>query len=635
MGYRVGLGDLDFRPWLVYAPVTVKKLPYVAIRSHQEQFEKIRTNIYPDPSGACKDLAQEIAGLVEARDREGRPSVLGLATGSTPVPLYRELVRLHLEEGLSFANVVTFNLDEYYGVGDDHPESYHRFMHEQLFQHVDIPPKNVHIPDGTAAMDDVFAACEHYEKRIAEVGGIDLQILGIGRTGHIGFNEPGSTRESRTRLIALDRVTREDATPDFLAEENVPRFAVTMGVGTILEARKIVLVAWGENKADVIAQAVEGPVCEAVSASFLQGHADARIVVDRAAASSLKRERLPWLVGPVDWNPDLTCRAVTWLAEKKGKPVLKLVDGEYNENGMGELLTREGSAYRLNILIFNQLQHTITGWPGGKRGADDSNRPERAKPYPKRVLVFGPEPEDDILSMAGTIERLVDQGHEVTVAYQTSGALRVSDAAARKYALTLLEQAEGVGGGWEEQVGYARLILDQVESKGAFGEHPPELRHLKALIRRGEAREACAVLGLAEDRVRFLDLPFYEKGRYRRFRPTAADTEAHLPALVEIRPHQIYATGHLADPSSVEGLCFQVLEQALAQLPDGAWYREDCRLWLYRGRQPALAPYEVAMAVPMSPDQLALKVGAIQKFSSHTYPDNHDGHQNQFLATRY
>ncbi|MFV1996010.1 MAG: glucosamine-6-phosphate deaminase, partial [Verrucomicrobiales bacterium] len=384
--------------------------PSPAPRSEAESREIIPTRIHADSSAACVELAAEVATLIRERDAGGAKTVLGLATGSTPVPFYRELIRLHREEGLSFKNVLTFNLDEYYGLSRSHRESYYRFMSEQLFSHLDIPQENIHLPSGTTPADEVFAACQEYEAAITAAGGIDLQILGIGRTGHIGFNEPGSTRDSRTRRVTLDHLTRLDAAGDFSGLENVPRFAITMGVGTILDARRIVLMAWGENKARVVARAVEQPVSDALPASFLQGHENITFLLDEAASRDLTRVKTPWLVGPVDWSAAMSHRAVTWLSRSLEKPILKILDREYNENGMGELLTEQGPAYNLNIGIFNAVQHTITGWPGGKPNADDTHRPERATPHPKRVLVFSPEPQDAVVSMAGTIERLCEQG---------------------------------------------------------------------------------------------------------------------------------------------------------------------------------------------------------------------------------
>lgn len=599
-----------------------------------EQYEKTPVQVFTTSQKACQTLAAEVASLIRQRSKEGRGVVLGLATGSTPVPFYRELIRLHREEGLSLANVTTFNLDEYYGIGREHRESYYRFMHEQLFDHVDIPEEQIHIPPGDISREDVFDRCREYERAIDEAGGIDLQILGIGRTGHIGFNEPGSSQDSRTRLITLDRVTRRDAARDFLGEENVPHFAITMGVGTILKARRIVLMAWGDNKASIVAQAVEGPVTDAISASFLQTHTNACFYVDQAAASALTRFRHPWLVRQADWNERQIRHAVIWLTQKIGKPVLKLQEEDYNENGLSELLIEHGPAYSLNIRIFNEIQHTITGWPGGKPNADDTNRPERATPHPKRVLVFSPEPQDDVICMAGTLNRLVGQGHEVTVVYMTSGSLGVPDAEAVKFLKILQMTALRGGEHWKQQSAYAEELLRLLEEKGRFGSDPEPVRQLKSLIRRGEAREAAAVCGLAADKLVFLDMPFYEQGRYRQFRLTDEDTARVKTVLQECKPHQIYATGNLADPSSLQYLSHRALQNALATLSKEAWL-SDCYGWHFRGVDKELEPHEIDMAVPLSPGELALKINAIKQHQSQNSQMPQSVTANQTVAALY
>ncbi len=584
-------------------------------RSPTEAFEKAPVTIFPSSSAAAAALAKEAADLIRSKNKQGKMAVLGLATGSTPVPFYRELIRLHKEEKLSFAKVVTFNLDEYCGLGPDHPESYSRFMREQLFDHIDIPKENIHIPSGTVSGEQVFAHCREYEDAIDAAGGIDLQILGIGRTGHIGFNEPGSSRDSLTRRITLDRVTRQDAASDFRGEENVPHFAITMGAGTILRAKKIVLMAWGENKAGIAAKAIEGPVTEAISASFLQTHPDARFFIDQGAARELTRVKLPWLVGPVAWTPRETRRAVVWQSFKLSRPILKTIDEDYNENGLSDLLSEQGPAYQLNIRIFNQLQHTISGWPGGKPDADDTYRPERARPYPKRCLVFSPEPQDAIVGMGATIDRLVEQGHDVRIISMTSGSLRVPDTEAAKFAGTLLELASTASNpaAWGHQMNYAREVLRQLDDKGEFGEDPKMLRHLKSLILRGELRDAASALALSKEHVVFLNLPFYEQGRYRRFQIGDADTKAAANALNDFKPHQLYATGDAADPSSVSALCFRVIESALKKCEGEEW-AGPCSLWLYRGTAKPLEPHEIDMAVPMSPVQLERKAHSLARF---------------------
>ena len=589
----------------------------MSTRSAAEMFEKIPTQVFPGSAQAAAALAKEVAELIRTKNKAGKPAVLGLATGSSPVPFYRELIRLHKEEKLSFKNVITFNLDEYYGLPADHPESYARFMRDQLFDHIDIPKENINIPSGTVTSDQVFSHCRDYEERIDAVGGIDLQILGIGRTGHIGFNEPGSSRDSLTRRITLDRVTRQDAASDFRGEENVPRFAITMGVGTILRAKRLALMAWGENKAVVVAKAIEGPVTEAISASFLQDHADARFFIDQGAARELTRIKLPWLVGPVSWTPRETRRAVVWQSFKAKRPVLKLTDEDYNEHGLSDLLSEQGPAYQLNIRIFNQIQHTVSGWPGGKPDADDTYRPERARPYPKRCLVFSPEPQDAVVGMGGTIDRLVEQGHDVRVVSMTSGSLRVADSEADKFASTLLEltsTAENTSA-WEHQTEYAREVLHILEEKGEFGEDPAKLRHLKGLILRGELRDAAHALGVSAEHVVILDLPFYEKGRYRRFQIAEDDAKAVQQLLQDFKPHQIYATGDAADPSSVSALTFRLIESALRACEFEEW-SGACSLWIYRGKEKPLEPHEIDMAVPMSPVQIERKSRALSRYAA-------------------
>ena len=604
--------------------------------SETESHEKIRTTIHPDSGAACAVLAADIAALIRERAAENRVAVLGLATGSTPVPFYRELIRLHRDEGLSFANVVTFNLDEYYGLEPGHRESYHRFMRDQLFDHIDIPDENIHVPSGTTAPDEIFDACREYETAIESAGGIDIQILGIGRTGHIGFNEPGSGPESRTRRITLDHVTRQDAANDFLGIENVPRFSITMGVGTILDARRIVLMAWGENKARVVARAVEGPLSDSLPASFLQEHAEVTFLVDHAASKKLTRIKSPWLVQSVTWTPELTRRSMIWLCDTLEKPILKLVDRDLNENGMGELLTESGPVYNLNIDIFNVIQHTISGWPGGKPDADDTHRPERATPFPKRLLIFSPEPQDAIVALTGTIDRLREQGHDVRLVNQTTGSLRVPDEDAIRFCRALLETAADHDDQWKEQIEFATAIVQELENKGSDDIDSTAVRRLKALLLRGEARDAARVCGLTDERVGFLDLPFYDRGRYRRFELTDEDVEKMRAALAEAQPHQIYATGDLADPSAMQSLCFEVLRRALAaEFTDGATWLRDCRLWLYRGKEEPVSADAIKMAVPMSPDQVTLKTTAMSRFQSLTEYETDSVKRDRNVAAEY
>jgi len=577
--------------------------------SEQTQLEAIPTHIFQDADEACTTVADEITQLIESRNAKGKPTVLGLATGSTPVRLYRELIHRHREEQLSFANVITFNLDEYYGLPSDHPESYRKFMQDQLFDHVDLKPENTHVPDGMVDRDNIFASCEAYEDAIQAAGGIDIQILGIGRTGHIGFNEPGSGPETLTRLVTLDGLTRRDAARDFLGEENVPRYAITMGVGTILAARKVFLLAWGESKASIMAKTVEGPESDTIPATFLRRHPQCSFCIDLSAASALTRISHPWLVGRIDWTPESTRKAMLWLARKTNKSLLKLVDEDFTENGMSDLLLEQGSAYDLNIHLFNVTQHTITGWPGGKPNADDSNRPERALPFPKRSLVLSPEPLDDVYCLGGTINRLKKHGNEVTIAYQTSGNLAVPDNEVRR-AIELIIELGMEHSNESKGPSFAKSVEAQLEEKGKFGSDTTEIRKLKALVRRSEARSSSRTLGINTDRLEFLDLPFYENGRYRRFVATEEDIEQTRQLLERIRPHQIFTTGYGHDPLSVTALCFEVLLAALERCVESEWIG-NCNVWLYKGPAQEWEAHEIDMAVPLSPTEFENKIQGI------------------------
>ena len=392
-----------------------------------KSLEKLPIRIWEDSTEASAHVAKSIALAIRQKQQEGERIVLGLATGSSPIGVYKELVRMHKEDNLSFSNVITFNLDEYYPMSPTSQQSYVRFMHDYLFDHIDINPKNIHIPDGTIPMEEVEDYCEQYEKMIDLVGGIDIQLLGIGRTGHIGFNEPGSWKDSKTRLVRLDNMTRRDAVKDFAKADAVPYRAITMGVGSIMKARSIYMLVWGQHKATILQKAAEGSINSTVSASFLQEHPNVKVIVDKAASTELTRIKTPWLIGMCNWDDDLICQAVVWLSQKVGKPMLKLTDNDYNENHLSELIIEYASSYELNIKVHNRLQDTITGWPGGKPNVDDARRPERAAPSRKRVIIFSPHPDDDVISMGGTFLRLVEQGHDVHVAYQTSGNIAVHD----------------------------------------------------------------------------------------------------------------------------------------------------------------------------------------------------------------
>ena len=618
---------------LVTAGVPAANSPiYRGPLPHVTTVERLPVTVYDQPAEASRAVAREIADLVTSRAAVGKPTVLGLATGSTPVGVYDELIRLHREEGVSFRSVVTFNLDEYWPMQPDALQSYHRFMREHLFDHLDIPAEAIHIPDGMLPRSEILAACGRYEELIREAGGIDLQILGIGRTGHIGFNEPGSTAESRTRLITLDSVTRGDAASDFFGERNVPRQAITMGVGTILDARRVILLAFGEHKAAIVRKAVEEPPCSHVSASALQDHADAKFVLDGAAASRLTRFEAPWVVGPLDslgieWTDPLVRKAVIWLAFKLGKPILKLTDGDYNEHGLQDLLSNRGRAYDINIDVFRAMQDTITGWPAGGPGkprrlrvAGKKSSP-RAAEFPKRVVVFSPHPDDDVISMGGTFIRLCQQGHEVHVAYQTSGNIAVWDESADRHVDFVEEFCRAFDVGTIVSPGerapgeIAEKIRAFLKAKPAGAVDIPELQAVKGLIRRTEARAAARYSGVRPDCIHFLDLPFYETGRVRKKPIGPEDIAITARLLDEVRPHQVYAAGDLSDPHGTHRVCLAAVLGAMRELAERDW-AQDCELWLYRGAWQEWEPHEIDMAVPLSPDEVQRKRLAIFKHES-------------------
>ena len=573
-------------------------------------FEKIPVKIWGDAVEASRHVARSIALAIRQRQQEGENIVLGLATGSTPIKVYEELVRMHKEEGLSFQNVVTFNLDEYYPMSREAQQSYWRFMHEYLFDHVDINPENIHIPDGTISMEKVAEYCERYEKLIDLAGGIDIQLLGIGRTGHIGFNEPGAWETSLTRMVRLDHLTRHDAMKDFQGEDDVPYRAITMGVGSIFKARTVYLMAWGQHKASIIQQAIEGEISNSVPASFLQKHPNVKVVLDKSAAEDMTKMKSPWLAGICNWTEDLICKAVVWLSQTTGKPILKLTDEDYNEHGLSDLIIEQANSYELNIRIFNRLQHTISGWPGGKPNADDTNRPERAEPAKKRVILFSPHPDDDVISMGGTFQRLVDQGHEVHVAYQTSGNIAVHDWDALRYAEFMLEFTENQGALSDDDRNRYQKIIQFLREKGSGEADIPEVRSIKGLIRRSEARAGARFTGLDDDHIHFLDMPFYETGRTRKKPLSDEDIRVVSDLMEKVKPHQVYAAGDLADPHGTHRVCLDAIFEAFHQLSDKDWIK-DCWLWMYRGAWHEWAVHEIEMAVPMSPQQLRRKRQAI------------------------
>jgi len=568
----------------------------------ETRYEKIHNVVFDDSIEGSKIVADEIAQLIRDKQAKNETCVLGLATGSSPIKVYEELVRQHKEEGLSFKNVVTFNLDEYYPMSPESIHSYHYFMHKHLFDHIDIKPENIHIPDGTVPKSKLIEYCISYDEKIASYGGLDFQLLGIGRTGHIGFNEPGSHINSGTRFITLDPLTRTDAAPGFLGIENVPRAAITMGIKTILQAKRIVLLAWGNAKAPIVKRTVEGEMTSQVPATYLQKHQNTTFVLDKEASMELTRIKTPWLVKDCQWDKELIKKSIVWLSEQTGKSILKLTEKDYNTHGMSGLLAQEGDHYDINIDVFNRIQHTITGWPGGKPNADDTYRPERANQHPKRVLVFSPHPDDDVISMGGTIDRLVEQGHEVHVVYQTSGSIAVSDDQALKYGQIMLN--------YQPDNKELKDIIKDLEIKERPYEDSLPVRQLKTHIRRQEAIGALKYLNVPLKNIHFLDMPFYETGTIKKKPLGKRDIKLVENIIAEIQPHQIFAAGDLADPHGTHKVCLDAIYESIDHLKNKE-FMKDCRIWLYRGAWHEWDVPEIDMAVPMSPDQVLRKRKAI------------------------
>jgi glucosamine-6-phosphate deaminase len=572
-----------------------------------DSFEKIPVKIFTTPKEGSKAAAREIANLILAKQSAGEKCVLGLATGSTPINLYAELVALHQQEGLSFKNVITFNLDEYYPIEPETLQSYHAFMHRNLFSKIDIDHANINIPDGRVAKDKIKDWCQQYEAKIEAVGGIDLQILGIGNNGHIGFNEPGSSRYSKTRLVTLDNSTRVANAREFQNISLVPRMAITMGIQTIMNAKKILLMAWG-NKAGIVQKAVEGHVTEHIPASILQQHNDCTFIIDEFAATELTRFKSPWLTGEISWTPQLIRKAVINMALKLKKPVLSLGTNDYIDNGLGDLLTEMGDAYEINLQVYYQLRDSITGWPGGKPNAVIPAHPERSEPYPKKVLIFSPHPDDDIISMGGTFMRLHDQGHDVHVAYQTSGNIAVTD----EFVTRFLDFAVG----FEDMFGIDSKKSREItsESRAYLKNKKPsqmdtsEIRAIKGLIRRCEAKATCRYVGLTDDKAHFMNLPFYETGAIEKKPMGEEDIQITMALLRKLQPQQIFAAGDLADPHGTHKVCLDIIFESLRRLKAaGDTWINDCWLWLYKGAWQEWDISEIEMAIPMSPEQVMKK----------------------------
>ncbi|WP_257722251.1 glucosamine-6-phosphate deaminase [Pedobacter cryoconitis] len=582
----------------------------------ETRFEKLPVSVFNNPAVASINVAQRIANLIRDKQEKKQKAVLGLATGVTPIAVYAELVRLHKEENLSFSNVITFNLDEYYPMQPNAAQSYVTFMNENLFDHIDIPKEHINIPDGTLELEAIPAFCLDYERKIGELGGLDIQILGIGRTGHIGFNEPGSAPNSGTRLVTLDDLTRRDAARDFGGKSFVPSKAITMGIGTIFKAREIILMAWNQKKASIIKKAVEGEISSEVPATYLQLSDHVEFILDKDAASLLTRFDTPWLVKDCVWEDKLIRKAVIWLANTLKKPILKLTEDDFNNHGMAQLAIERGPVYNINIHIFNKLQHTITGWPGGKPNADDSQRPERAAPAKKRVVIFSPHPDDDVISMGGTFIRLVDQQHDVHVAYQTSGNTAVWDDDALRFVEFSIDFAEKMGLDQKELKGIYDNMRTFIADKKPNQVDTPEIQSVKGLIRKGEAIAGARYCGLEDDHIHFMALPFYESGKNKKNPVTNLDVELTMELLQKVKPEQIFAAGDFEDPHGTHLVCFNIIIEAMNRLRQTEAWAKDCWLWMYRGAWQEFDTHEIEMAVPLSPQELLKKKYAIFKHQS-------------------
>jgi len=564
---------------------------------HATALERIRTVVVDEHEDLGRLVAHRIASLIRERAATGKTAVLGLATGSTPIGVYRELIRMHEEEGLSFANVISFNLDEYYPMAPDNIHSYHRFMWENLFSQVDMKPENVHIPRGDIPRDEVEQYCRNYEDAIRRAGGIDFQILGVGKTGHIGFNEPGSGVDSRTRLVHLDAVTRRDAAADFFGEEFVPKEAITMGVATILEAREIAILATGEHKAAIVRRAVEGDVNHEVAATFLQRHPATTFYVDRAAGAALTRVATPWLLDEVEWNTDLMIRAVVWLSLQTGNAILKLTQRDYAEHGMSSLVAQKESPGAVNGEVFNALGAKIRG--------------KSKLPTGRRTICFSPHPDDDVISMGGILRKFVQNGNDLTVAYMTSGNIAVFDHDVRRYIdfLRRLAKESGVGGSAVNHL--ADRVLDFLNSKQPGDVDIPEVQDIKRMIRESEAVAGIEVMGLSRENACFLNLPFYQTGKVKKDPIGPADVAIVRDLLNDLQPEIIFVAGDLSDPHGTHRMCKEAIDRALLEID---FPRPE--VWLYRGAWQEWDVTDATWLVPMSQEELRLKIQAIFKHQS-------------------
>ena len=599
-------------------PVEFYKPKTTVEYSEISRMEKIQTDIFASMNEGAAHVADGIEAGIKAAQHEGKFYVMALGTGSSLTPVYEELIRRYEEKKLSFRNVVVFNSYEYYPLQKESSIRCINQLKERFLDHVDISEQNIFSLDGFVAQNAVQDCCRLYEQRIKTFGGLDVALLGIGRMGNIAANEPGSGIQSVTRLILIGNTSREEMENSGKTKESVPPCSLTMGIATLLSAKAIYLTAWGEEKSEIMQKVVENGITDTLPASFLQTHPNAHVVLDLSAAAHLTRIEHPWLVTSCQWTDKLVRSALVWLCQKIHKPILKLTNKDYNENGLSELLALYGSAYNANIKIFNDLQHTITGWPGGKPDADDTYRPERAKPYPKRVIVFSPHPDDDVISMGGTIRRLVQQKHDLHIAYETSGNIAVGDEEVTRFMHFINGFNQIFADSKDSVISNKYKEIKQFFAQKKEGDFDTkDILTIKGLIRRGEARTACTYNQIPLDHVHFLDLPFYESGKIEKLPMTEKDVEIVRHLLQEVKPHQIYVAGDLADPHGTHKKCTDAVLAAIdLEKEAGAEWLKDCRIWMYRGAWAEWEIENIEMCVPLSPEELRAKRNSILKHQS-------------------
>lgn len=598
---------LDSIPSMYYAPEDEIELAALT------REEKIDTRIYQDSTEASEGIAEHVVHALERAQAKRGKFVMALGAGNSVSSVYAELVKLHKAGKVSFKNTIVFNLCDFYSE-DGTSATTMKALKENFLDHVDIPAENIHTFVTSCPRHQVGAMCRNYETQIENVGGLDLCLCQVGAHGALGLNEPGSTASSVCRLVLLSAEQRQNVSNTYKVD-NAPTTGLTLGMSDILASRRIIAMAWGENRAQIVAKAVEGEVTPSVPASMLQTHSRTTLVLDINAAECLTRISHPWLVTNCEWNDKLIRRAIVWLCQQTGKPILKLTNQDYNDHGLGELLAIYGSGYNVNIKVFNELQHTITGWPGGKPNADDTYRPERATPYPKRVIVFSPHPDDDVISMGGTLKRLVDQGHDVHVAYETSGNIAVGDEDMMRYIMLNDYIAPLFGFDNENFKQKSKEIHEFLANKNPGDMDSADIRTIKTMIRQAEARTACKFIGVKPENVHFLRLPFYETGAIKKGDLTEKDIEIVKKLITDVKPHQIFVAGDLADPHGTHRVCTDAVLAVIDECKDEEWMK-DCRIWMYRGAWAEWEIDHIEMAVPISPEELRFKRNSILKHQS-------------------